>query len=121
MPRPSMRRPARVKSALFVERFSLDANWASSFQQMLLADNRPWLLSLDERWPGVLGAHRILWRLAFSSQLTNAAGVVMASVVWHQSYDINGWGWRGSRRNCSEAVDGRHARENGGCHPVRFS
>src|SRR5258708_35866947 len=60
---PSMRRPVRVKSvfllpvgswfsswaasvaippsALFVERISLGASWASSFQQVLLPDNRP--------------------------------------------------------------------------------
>src|SRR6266478_2991443 len=67
---PSMRRPVSVKSvflfppykeflcssraasvailpsALFVERFSLGASWASSFQQVLLPDNRPWLTSL---------------------------------------------------------------------------
>jgi hypothetical protein len=64
-PSPSMRRPVDVKghlgflfssslfplsraasvailpSALFGERFSLGASWASSFQQVLLPDNRP--------------------------------------------------------------------------------
>src|SRR5258705_7671625 len=66
---PSMRRPVSVKSiffflpvsslssrraasvailpsALFYERFSLGANWAFPFQQVLLPDNRPWLPSL---------------------------------------------------------------------------
>src|SRR6266478_2627544 len=37
---------AILPSALFVERFSLGASWASSFQQVLLPDNRPWLPSL---------------------------------------------------------------------------
>jgi hypothetical protein len=32
---------AILPSALFVERFSLGASWASSFQQVLLPDNRP--------------------------------------------------------------------------------
>jgi hypothetical protein len=68
---PSMRRPVSVKTVflfppykgffpfessrlcrhpsirtLFVERFSLGASWASSFQQVLLPDNRPRLPSL---------------------------------------------------------------------------
>ena len=34
---------AILPSALFFERFSLGASWASSFQQVLLRDNRPWL------------------------------------------------------------------------------
>ena len=39
---------AILPSALFTERFSLGASWASSFQQVLLPDNRPRLPSL--RW-----------------------------------------------------------------------
>jgi len=37
---------AILPSALFFERFSLGASWASSFQQVLLPDNRPRLPSL---------------------------------------------------------------------------
>ena len=39
---------AILPSALFVERLSLGASWASSFQQVLLPDYRPGLPSL--RW-----------------------------------------------------------------------
>jgi hypothetical protein len=34
---------AILPSALFVERYSLGASWAFSFQQVLLPDNRPLL------------------------------------------------------------------------------
>src|SRR5260370_30210246 len=37
---------AILPSALFFERFSLGASWASSLQQVLLPDNRPRLPSL---------------------------------------------------------------------------
>jgi hypothetical protein len=37
---------AIIPSALFSERFSLGGSWASSFQRVLLPDNRPWLSSL---------------------------------------------------------------------------
>jgi hypothetical protein len=39
---------AILPSALFVERFSFGASWASSFQQVLLPDNRPRLPSLRQ-------------------------------------------------------------------------
>src|SRR5580704_1258524 len=65
-PSPSLRRPVRVKTVCFflvgslalsrlcrrpsirtlVERFSLGASWAYSFEQVLLPDNRPRLASL---------------------------------------------------------------------------
>ena len=40
---------AILPSALFCERCSLGASWAYSFQQVLLPDNRPLLLFLDEK------------------------------------------------------------------------
>jgi hypothetical protein len=40
---------AILPSALFVERFSLGASWASSIQQVLLPDNRPRLPSLRQK------------------------------------------------------------------------
>src|SRR6202011_5435664 len=41
---------AILPSALFVERFSLGASWASSIQQVLLPDYRPRLPSSDGSW-----------------------------------------------------------------------
>jgi len=41
---------AILPSALFFERFSLGASWASSFQQVLLPDNRPRLPLFDGSW-----------------------------------------------------------------------
>jgi hypothetical protein len=79
LPSPSMRRPVSVKSVFLsslwgfcvwaepplspsfhphslVERFSLGASWASSFQQVLLPDNRPRLPSLRRELGQDLGA-----------------------------------------------------------------
>jgi len=47
---------AILPSALFFERFSLGASWASSFQQVLLPDNRPWLPFLRRELGQELGA-----------------------------------------------------------------
>src|SRR6202171_1177651 len=47
---------AILPSALFVERFSLGASWASSFQRVLLPDNRPRLPSLRRELGQDLGA-----------------------------------------------------------------
>src|SRR5258707_1164979 len=47
---------AILPSALFFLRFSLGASWASSFQQVLLPDNRPWLPFLRRELGQQLGA-----------------------------------------------------------------
>jgi hypothetical protein len=47
---------ATLPSAVFYERFSLAARWASSIQRVLLPDYRPWLRSLRPELGQELGA-----------------------------------------------------------------
>jgi hypothetical protein len=48
---------AILPSALLCERFSLGASWASSFQQVLLPDNRPCFRLCDGAGSGISRSH----------------------------------------------------------------